>query len=332
MSRLADPLRLCQIAALLLLTCSSVAQVAAQGWPDRPLTMVIPYARGGPADMVGRLLAPRLGAILGQPVLVENIAGTIGIAGVSQVAKAAPDGYQFVLGNVATHAQYQFLFTYPPYDAMAEFVPAALVVDQAMLLAVRPDLPVADLSEFVAHLRANPSRIQYGSAGAGSATHLACALLNSALNVEVRHVPYRSGSLAMRGLLSGQVDYSCGNVSAIRSDIEAGRLKALMVLSRARLPCLPFVATAREQGLKDFEASNWMALFLPAATPEPIVARLNAAAVTALADPKLRAKLHEFGIESVSNERNTPEWLGVFMAAEHDRWGAIIRRSHIRLE
>jgi tripartite-type tricarboxylate transporter receptor subunit TctC len=294
--------------------------------------MVIPYARGGPADLVGRLLAPRLEGALGQPVVVENIAGSGGIAGVSQVAKAAPDGYRFVLGNVVTHAQNQFLFAYPPYDAMAEFVPAALVVDQAMLLAARPDLPVAGLGSFIAHVRANTPHMQYGSAGAGSATHLACALLNAAVDVDVRHVPYRSGSLAMRELLAGHVDYSCFNVSAIKAHIEAGRLKALATLSRARLPCLPIVPTAQEQGLKDFEVSNWMALFLPAGTPEPIVARLNTATIAALSDPELRSKLHQFGIESVSNERNTPERLAVFIAAERDKWGAIIRRGRIRLE
>src|SRR5262249_25800083 len=151
-------------------------------------------------------------------------------------------------------------------------------------------------------------------------------------HVDVRHVAYRGGGLATRELLSGQVDYSCFSVAAIRSHIEAGRLKALAMLSRARLPCLPLVATAQEQGLKDFEASNWMALFMPAATPEPIVARLNAAAITALLDPALRAKLQEFGIESVSTERNTPERLAVFMAAEQDKWRTIIRRSHIRLQ
>ena len=147
---------------------------------------------------MARLLAPRFGAALDQPVLLENMAGVGGIAGVSRVAKAAPDGYQFVLGNVGTHAQNQFLFAYPPYDAMVEFVPAALLVDQAILLAVRADLPIAGLDDFIAHLRANAANMQYASAGFGSPTHLACALLNSALGVDVRHALYRGGSLATR--------------------------------------------------------------------------------------------------------------------------------------
>jgi tripartite-type tricarboxylate transporter receptor subunit TctC len=233
---------------------------------------------------------------------------------VSRVAKAAADGYQFVLGNVGTHAQNQFLFAYPPYDASVEFVPAALLIDQAMLLAVRADLPIGGLNDFIAHLRANASSMQYASAGFGSPTHLACALLNSTLGVDVRHVPYRGGSLATRELLAGKVDYFCSNVAAIQ------------------LASLPGVATAHEQGVKDFEASNWMALFLPAATPEPIVARLNAAAVAALADPALQAKLRTLGAEPAAAERNTPERLEAFLAAEREKWGAVIRKANIRLE
>ena len=180
--------------------------------------------------------------------------------------------------------------------------------------------------------RGPAANMQYASAGFGSPSHLACALLNSTLGVEVRHLPYRGGSLATRELLAGKVDYSCSNVAAIKPHIEAGRLIAPAVLSSARLPSLPSVATAQEQGVKDFEASNWMALFLPSATPEPIVARLNAAAIAALADPTLQTKLRALGAEPASPDRNTPERLAVFLAAEREKWGAIIRKAHIRLE
>ena len=319
-----------RFAALLLLVITT--PVAAQTWPNRPLTMVVPYAPGGSTDLVARLIAPGLGAALGRPVLVENMAGVGGIAGVSRVAKAAPDGYQFVVGNVGTHAQNQYLFAYPPYDATAEFVPAALLADLVMLVAVRENLPIDGLNDFISHLRANAANMQYASAGFGSPSHLACALLNSALGVDVRHVPFRGGSPATRDLLAGKVDYFCSNVAAIKPHIETGRLKAPAVLSRARLPSLPSVGTAQEQGVKDFEASNWMALFLPSATPDPIVARLNAAAVAALADPTLQTKLRALGAEPAAPERNTPERLAVFLAAEREKWGAIIRKAHIRLE
>ena len=324
-----------RVVAMLLVASTGLAiatPVASQLWPSRPLTMVVPYAPGGSTDLVARLIAPGLGAALNQPVLIENMAGVGGIAGVSRVAKAAPDGYQFVVGNVGTHAQNQFLFAYPPYDALVEFVPAALLVDLVMLVAVRADLPIDGLSDFIAYLHVNAANMQYASAGFGSPSHLACALLNSRLGVDVRHVPYRGGSLATRELLGGKVDYFCSNVAAIKPHIEAGRLKAPALLSRTRLSSLPGVATAQEQGVKDFEASNWMALFLPSATPEPIVARLNSAAVAALADPTLQTKLRALGAEPAAPDRNTPERLAVFLATEREKWGAIIRKAHIRLE
>jgi tripartite-type tricarboxylate transporter receptor subunit TctC len=332
---LARPFLLRRVVAVLLLTSiipAVVAPVVAQKWPRRPLTMVVPYAPGGSTDLVARLVAPRLAAALGQPVVLENMAGLGGIAGVSRVAKAAPDGYQFVLGNVGTHAQNQFLFAHPPYDAEVEFTPVALLVDQVMLLAVRADLPIAGLNDFIARVRTNAANMQYASAGFGSPTHLACALLNSALGVDVRHVPYRGGSLATRELLAGKVDYFCSNVAAIKPHIEANRLKAPALFSRARLPSLPEVETAQEQGLKEFEASNWMALFLPAATPDAIVDRLNAAVVAALADPALQASLRELGAEPAAPDRNTHERLIAFLAAEREKWGAVIRKAHIRLE
>jgi len=174
--------------------------------------------------------------------------------------------------------------------------------------------------------------MQYASAGFGSPTHLACALLNSTLGVDVRHVAYRGGSLATRELLAGKVDYFCSNVAAIKPQIEAGKLKALAVLSRDRLASLPSVATAQEQGLKDFEATNWLALFLPAATPEPIVARLNAATVAALADQALQAKLCTLGAEPAAPDRSTQEGLSSFLAKEREKWGTVIRKANIRLE
>jgi len=319
-------------AAVLTVAVPAATQTRLQAWPRRPLTMVVPYAPGGSTDLIARLVAPGLAAALDQPVLIENMSGVGGIAGVSRVAKAAADGYQFVVGNVGTHAQNQFLFAYPPYDAAVEFAVAARLVDQAMLIAVRPDLPVAGLDDFVARLKTNGASMQYASAGFGSPTHLACALLNSTIGVDVRHVPFRGGSPATRELLAGKVDYFCSNVAAIKPHIVANRLKTPAVLSRLRLQVLPDVATAQEQGLKDFEASNWLALFLPAATPEEIVARLNSAVIAALADQDLQTKLRALAAEPAPPDQNTPERLAAFWAAERDKWGRIIRKSNIRLE
>src|SRR5262249_48830113 len=291
-----------------------------------------PYAPGGSTDLVARLIAPRLEEALGQPVLIENMAGVGGIAGVSRVAKAAPDGYQFVVGNVGTHAQNQYLFAYPPYDAEAEFVPAALLADLVMLVAMRADLPIDGLNDFIVHLRANGGKMQYASAGFGSPSHLACALLNSTLGVDVRHVPYRGGGPATRELLAGKVDYFCSNVAAIKPHIEAGQLKAPAVFSRERLAGLPAVGTAQEAGLKDFEATNMMAIYLPWANPEALVDRLNATAMATLADQTLQTKLRALGAEPAAPDRNTEDHLQAFLAAEREKWGTVIRKANIRLE
>jgi tripartite-type tricarboxylate transporter receptor subunit TctC len=332
MPRFARLYRLFAPFAVILASSAAIFPAVAQGWPDRPFTMVVPYAPGGSTDLIARLVAPKLSQALGQPVLVENMPGIGGIAGVSRVAKAAPDGYQFVVGNVGTHAQNQFLFKYPPYDAAAEFVPIALLVDQTMVLTSRPDLPAGGLTDFIAHLRSNQQTMKYASAGFGSPTHLACALLNAALGVDIRHVPYRGGSPASRDLMAGKVDYFCSNLAAIKHHIEAGRLKAPAMLSRARARSLQDIPTAQEQGLKNFEATNWLGLFLPIAVPEGIVERLNAAVVRTLADQDLHDRLRALDAEPVAAERNTPERLLCFLAEERAKWGAVIRSASIKLE
>lgn len=332
MPRLARFCRLFAPLAVILASLATAIPLAGQGWPNHPFTMVVPYAPGGSTDLIARLVAPKLSQTLGQPVLVENMAGIGGIAGVSHVARAAPDGYQFVVGNVGTHAQNQFLFKYPPYDAAAEFAPVALLVEQTMVLTSRPDLPVDGLEKFIVYLRSHQQTMKYASAGFGSPTHLACALLNAALGVDVRHVAFRGGSLASRELMAGTVDYFCSNLAAIKPHLEAGRLKAPAMLSRARVRSLPNIPTAQEQGLKDFEATNWLGLFLPVAVAEPIVERLNAAAVRALADQGLQNQLRALDAEPVAAERNTNERLLGFLAEERAKWGAVVRSANIRLE
>jgi len=297
------------------------------------VTVVVPYAAGGSQDAVTRILAPGISAALGQPVVVDNVSGSGGTLGVLKVAKAAPDGYQVLLGNVGTHAQIPSLYERPPYDALADFVPVVLLVDQSMLLAVRKDLPAANLQEFIAYARANQSKMQYGSAGIGSPTHLACALLNAAIGAEqVTHVPYRGGGPAMQDLMAGRIDYFCYNTASIMPQVEAGTVRALAILSAARVPSLPTVPTAQEQGLKDFEVANWMAFFVPRGTPTEIVARLRAASETALAAGPTREKLSGLGAEPVPADRLPPDRLPAFVAAEMAKWRTIIKQAGIRLE
>lgn len=324
---------LVQIVAVAALSVACGSAAIAQAWPTHPLTVVVPYAAGGSQDAVTRILAPGLSAALGQPVVVDNVSGGGGTLGVLKVARAAPDGYQVLLGNVGTHAQIPSLYDRPPYDALGDFVPVVMLVDQSMLLAVRKDLPAADLPAFIAYARANQSKMQYGSAGIGSPTHLACALLNAAIGAEqVTHVPYRGGGPAMQDLMAGRIDYFCYNTASIMPQVEAGTVRALAILSAARVSSLPTVPTAQEQGLKDFEVANWMAFFVPKGTPAEIVARLRAASEAALAVPATREKLSGLGAEPVPADRLPPDRLPAFVAAEMAKWRTIIKGAGIKLE
>jgi tripartite-type tricarboxylate transporter receptor subunit TctC len=320
------------IAALAGLIAATTA--AAQTWPTRTVTLVVPYSAGGSQDAVSRLVSPGVAAALGQQLVVENVGGAGGTLGVTRVAKAPPDGYQILLGNVGTHAQSPSLYDKLPYDPVADFVPVALLVDQSMLLAVRKDLPAANLPEFIAYARANGSKMQYGSAGVGSPTHLACALLNAAIGAEaVTHVPYRGGGPAMQDLMSGRIDYFCYNTASIKPQIDAGTVKALAILSAARVSSLPTVPTAQEQGLKDFEVSNWMAFFLPKNTPAPVVARLHQATMASLADAALQDKLRNLGAEPVVPADRMPlDRLPAFVAGEIAKWRTIIKQAGIKLD
>jgi len=270
-------------AATGMLLASMAAQ--AQDWPTRPLTMVIPFAAGGAPDLLGRILAPHLTDQLGQSVIIENAGGAGGMTGAARVAKAAPDGYQVVLGTSGTHAANQTLSKHPLYNAATDFTPVALVADQPVLLVARKDLPAETLPEFIAYAKANQRKMQYGSAGPGSGTHLACVRLNLAIGIDVAHVPYRGGTPAMQDLVAGRIDYQCATGSAM-PQIESKAIKPIAILAKERSPILPQLASAQEQGLADFEAEVWFAIFLPKGTPPAIVQKLHAATVASAPIPK----------------------------------------------
>jgi len=253
---------------LAALAALAAASASAQEWPTRPLTMVVPFAAGGPADVLGRILDYRLSELLGRQVIIENTGGAGGITGSIHVAKAAPDGYQFVMGTQGTHAQNQALYKNPPYNPIADFAPVGLIVVTPLVLVARKDLPANDFEEFVAYFKQNHGKMQFGSAGAGSGTHLGCVLLNSALGANVTHVPYRGSAPAMQDLQAGRIDYMCDVISTALPQIEGKTVKAMAVLNRDRTPVLPDLPTAQEAGLSNFEAPGWFALFLPKGTPD----------------------------------------------------------------
>lgn len=319
-------------AAFLAIGPQWIGSASAQEWPTRQVTMVVPYAAGGTTDVVARVLSPALSKFLGQQVVVENVGGAGGMIGSSRVAKSSPDGYQFVLGNVGTHAQNQSLQKSPLYNAATDFVPVALLVDLPMLLIVRKELPVGNLPEFMAYAKANQAKMQYGSAGAGSPTHLACALLNSAIGIDVTHVPYRGGGPAIQDLFAGRIDYFCFNTGSILAQIAGGTVKAIAMLSRDRSLSLPDLATARKQGLKDFEVGNWMALFLPKGTPGPIVLKLHEAAVATLKASDVQARLKQLGAEPIAPNRGALANLQEFVESEIVKWASIIREANIKAD
>jgi tripartite-type tricarboxylate transporter receptor subunit TctC len=316
----------------LVLTVGGIGSATAETWPARPITMVIPFAAGSGIDVLGRILAPAISDVIGQQVIVENTGGAGGTTGAAHVARAAPDGHQFVLGNVGTHAHSQSLSSKPLYDAVHDFTPVALVADTPQVLITRASFPADDLRGFIAYARANQAKMQYGSPGAGSAAHLGCVLLNAAIGVNVVHVPYRGGSGAMQDLVAGRTDYQCPLVALAISQIESKGVKALAALTRTRTSILPNVASAQEQGLADFELSTWNAFFLPKATPAPIVAKLNAATAAALDLPAVRERLKQVGAEATAPERRSPDYLQKFVEAEVAKWGPVIRTAGITAE
>ena len=304
----------------------------AQEWPSRPVTLVVPYAAGGPIDTIGRILATRLAELLGQQVIVENVGGAGGMTGTARVAKATPDGYQVVLGNVGTHAGNQTLYRHPLYNAATDFAPVILVVELPLVLVARKDLPADDLPGFLAYAKANQATMQFGSGGAGSATHLACALLNAAAGIEVTHVPYRGGAPAMQDLIAGRIDYLCVDTPVALPQIESKTVKPIAVLTRGRSPSLPALAPAHEQGLADFAATNWAGLFLPKDTPAPIIAKLHDATVAAMDTPSVQAQMKKVGADLVAPERRSPAYLQRFVETEIEKWAGPIKASGLRAD
>ena len=321
-------------AAKLAIGCLLVAAspVSAQHWPARPMTMVVPFAAGSSSDIVGRILAPRLSELLGQQVIVENVGGAGGMTGANRVAKAAPDGYQFVLGTGATHGVNQTLYKQPMYNAATDFAPVALIVEQSIVLAARNSLPVENLQQFGAYAKSNQAQMQYGSPGVGSVPQLACALVNSAFGANITHVPYRGGPPAIQDLIAGRIDFLCMTGTIAIPQIKSGAVKGLAILTRDRSPSLPALVSAHEQGLTNFHASTWYGIFLPKGTPAPIVQKLHAAAVAAVKTPTVQERLRETGTDLVIPERRSPEYLANFVISEVDRWAAIIKASGIQVQ
>ena len=307
------------------------APTGAEDFPTRPVTMVIPFAAGGPQDTIGRIIAQRMSELLGQPVVIENVGGAGGMTGGKRVADSKPDGYTMVLGSVGTHAQNQTLYKHPLYNVMTDFTPVAYLAVTPIAIIARPDLPVNNFQEFIAYAKANQAKMQFGSAGAGSATHLGCVVLNSAMATNITHIPYKGTGPAMQDLVGGRIDFLCDIIATAKPQIDGGKVKGIAIMTKERSPVLPNLATTGEQGL-DVQAYTWSALFLPKNAPADVVKRLNEAAVSAISTPEVQDRLSKLGATVAAANERSPQWLGDFVKSEVKKWEAPIKASGVQVE
>jgi len=301
----------------------------AQTFPSKPMTMIIPFAAGGPTDVLGRVVGQRMSEVLGQQIVIENATGAGGMTGSRRTADAAPDGYNFVLGTVGTHAQSQTMYKKPLYNAVTDFTPVALLAEVPIALITRKDLPVNNLKEFVAYAKANQKTMQYGSAGAGSATHLGCVLLNYLIGVDITHVPYRGTGPAMQDLQGSRIDYLCEIVSTAKPQIDGGTVKGIAIMTKERSKALPNLPTGIEQGVDKLEAYTWNAIFLPKGANPDVVKKLNDAALAAMHTANVRQRLEGLGAVIVPDDRATPAFLGQFVKDEIAKWAGPIKASGV---
>jgi tripartite-type tricarboxylate transporter receptor subunit TctC len=315
------------VAAVIAVLLAPLGTAGAQGWPARPVTLVVPYAAGGPVDTIGRILAARLSEVLGQQVVVENAGGAGGMTGASRVAKAAPDGYTVLLSGSAVLAINQTLYKKPLYNAATDFEQVALFADSARVLIARKDLPANTLPEFVAYAKLNQAKMQYGSAGAGAGTHVCAVLLDAAMGTKITHVPYRGAGPAMQDLIGGRIDFIAEQISTALPQIQGDAVKAIATLGLDRAPGLENLPTAQELGLPGLDCGSWSSLSLPKGTPDAIVRRLAKASNDAVETPAVRERFKSIGVTIPAAERRTPEYLAKFVRSEIERWAAPIKAS-----
>jgi tripartite-type tricarboxylate transporter receptor subunit TctC len=310
-----------------LMAATSVAR--AENYPTRPITLVVPYAAGGPADTVGRVLAERMRASLGQPIIIENVGGANGSIAAGRVARAAPDGYTVSLGLWNTHVSNSALYDLK-YDVVNDFAPVAMLASFSLMIVARKEMPAKNLQELIAWLKANPNKATQGSAGAGSMGHLAGVHFQNTTGTQILHVPYRGSAPAMQDLVAGHIDMMIDGPVTILPQLRDGSIKAYALLAKSRLGQAPEVPTGDEAGLAGFHVSNWLGFWVPKGTPKDVVDKLNATAVVSLADPTVRQRLADLGYDVPPREQQTPEALAALQKAEIDKWAPIIKSAHIK--
>jgi tripartite-type tricarboxylate transporter receptor subunit TctC len=309
----------------------SASTIEAQSYPSRPITIVVPFAAGGPTDVIARTMAEHMRASLGQSVIVENVTGANGNIGVGRVARAAPDGHTISIGHWSTHVVNGAVYPLT-YDLLKDFEPISLIATNSYLIVAKNAVPANDLKGFIAWLKANPDKASEGTAGAGSPQHVSGVFFQNATGTRFQFVPYRGAAPAMQALVAGDIEMIIDDPTSSLPQVRAGRIKAFAVTARNRLAAAPDIPTVDEAGLPGFYFSRWHALWAPKATPKDIIAKLNAAVVGALADPLVRTRLADLGQEIFPSEQQTPATLGAYHKAEIEKWWPIIKAAGIKVE
>ena len=320
------------LASSLLLGLGLVAQAPAQAqsdYPNKPIRLIVGFPPGGSTDIIGRVVASKLGERLGQKINVENRAGAGGTIGADAASKAAPDGYTLSIGTTSTHAVAPGVYSKLAYDPVKSFSPVSLVAVTPYLLVINPKIEAQNLREFVALAKRDPGKMNFASAGNGSTTHLAMEMLKGAASIDLQHVPYKGNAQADLAVVSNEVQALFGSMPALLQNAKAGKIRALAVGTSARSPALPDVPTVAELGYPGFEASLWLGVFAPAGTPRPIIERLNKALVEIVATDDFRTLMERNGAEPISN---SPEQFQTMLRAELERYGKVVKTLGLRLD
>ena len=318
-------------AAVLGLTATSSGDAAAQAYPSRPITMIVPFPAGGPSDTLARVLSEHIRGSLGQPIVIENVAGASGSIGVGRVARASPDGYTLTLGNWPTHVINGAVYALP-YDLRTDFEPVSLIANNPQLIVTKKTMPAQNLKEFIRWLQANPDKASKGTSGVGSAIHVAGVFLQQETGTRFQFVPYRGGAQAMQDLVAGRIDFMIDLAANALPHVRAGSIKAYAVTDKKRLPSAPEIPTVDEAGVPGLQVSTWFGLWGTKGTPRAVITKLNASLTEALADPAVRMRFADLGQEMFPREQQTPEALAAFHKAEIEKWWPIIKAAGIKAE
>jgi tripartite-type tricarboxylate transporter receptor subunit TctC len=321
-------MRLLSIAGALI---AGIASASAQTYPNKSLTIIVPFAAGGPSDALARIMGDRMRQTLGQPLLVENVTGAAGSIAVGRAVKAAPDGYTVSFGHLGTHVANGAIYSLP-YNMLTDLEPVVMLPSNPMVVVSSNKVPAESLKELIAWLKTNAAKATAGTAGAGSGSHIAGVYFEGLTGLKLQYVPYRGTGPALNDLVGGQIDIIVDQASNSMQQIRSGHIRAYAISDKQRLAAAPDIPTAEEAGLPGFHMTLWNGLWVPRGTPKDAIARLNAAAVEAMADPAVRKRLGDLGLEVPAREQQTPQALAAWHKAEVEKWHPIIKKAGIKLE